>query len=49
MKDDCDRLFERVFQAWIEPDTACFKRSWNCFGWSLGGSKTRMESEDTPC
>ena len=40
MKDDCDRSFERAFQAWIGPETAWFERSRNCFGGSLGGSKT---------
>ena len=49
MKYDYDRLFERAFQAWIGPETAWFERNHNCSGWSLGGSKTRMESEDTPC
>ena len=27
MKDDCDRLFERAFQAWIGPEIAWFERS----------------------
>ena len=40
LKDDCDRLFERAFQAWIGPETAWFEQSRNCSGWSLGGSKT---------
>ena len=40
MKDDCDRSFERAFQAWIRPETALFERSQNCSGGSLGGSKT---------
>ena len=40
MKDDCDRLFERVFQAWIGLKTAWFKWSRNCSRGSLGGSKT---------
>ena len=40
MKDDCDRLFERAFQAWIRPETAWSERSQNCSGWYLGGSKT---------
>ena len=40
MKDDCDRIFECSFQAWIGPETAWFERSQNRSSWSLGGSKT---------
>ena len=40
MKDDCDRSFERTFQAWIGPETTWFEQSRNCSRGSLGGSKT---------
>ena len=36
MKDDCDLLFERAFQAWIGPETAWFERSHNCSGVVFG-------------
>ena len=40
MKDDCDRLFERAFQALMGLENAWFERSRNCSGRPLGGSKT---------